>query len=168
MGIGVTRRRLLLGGAALGAGAGSVGAVIEFGVPAEGARLLTARELAVVGAIAEVMFPLGAFPIDGVEAGVAGEVDRIVADVLAPVHASGFRVLLHTLEWGTLASRGRPFSALPAAQRAEVLTTWSDPTVFTRRVVGDAFKVVLGMAYFGHPEVLARIGWTTGCNGGSS
>ena len=167
MAVGVTRRRLLLGGAALGVAA-SAGVVVEFGFPAEGLRVLTARELAVVRALAEVMFPRGPFPLDGVEAGVAEEVDRIVADVLEPIHANGFRVLLHTLEWGTFASRGRTFSALPTGERAEVLVTWSDPTVFARRVVGDAFKVVLGMAYFGHPDVLAHIGWSTGCNGGAS
>lgn len=162
----ITRRRALLGGAAAGTALGALTAtavLIEVGVPAAGAEVLTARELAVVRALAEVMFPKGAFPIDGAQAGVAEEVDRLLAEVLDPLHASGFRTLLHTLEWGTLASRGSTFSALPAPERAEVLRIWSDPTVFARRVAGDAFKAVLGMAYFAHPEVLAHIGWSLGC-----
>jgi hypothetical protein len=142
--------------------------VIEFGVPAPGAKVLGATELEVLRKLAEVMFPKGTFPIDGVEAGVAEEVDRIVADVLEPIHANGFRTLLHTLEWGTLAGRGSRFTSLPLEERAEVVRIWSDPTVFTRRVAGDALKVVLGMAYFAHPTVIARIGWSLGCAAGGA
>ena len=169
--MGISRRRVLLGGAAAGTGLGAIAAsavVVEFGIPAEGSLVLTARELAVVRALAEVMFPRGPFPVDGLEAGVAEEVDRLLAEVLDPIHASGFRTLLHTLEWGTLASRGATFSSLSAADRAEVLQIWADPTVFTRRIAGDAFKVILGMAFFGHPAVLQRIGWSLGCQGGAT
>jgi hypothetical protein len=164
--MGISRRGVLLGGMAAGAGLAAVaatGAAIEVGIPAEGLRVMSARELAVVRALAEVMFPRGAFPLDGLEAGVAEEVDRLLAEVLDPLHASGFRTLLHTLEWGTLASRGATFSALPAAERAEVVRIWADPSVFARRIAGDAFKIVLGMAYFAHPAVLRTIGWSTGC-----
>lgn len=162
---------MLLGTAVVTGGLGAIAAsavVIEFGVPAPGAKVLGARELDVLRSLAEVMFPAGTFPIDGVQAGVAEEVDRIVADVLEPVHAGGFRTLLHTLEWGTLASRGTRFTELPFDERAEVVRIWSDPTVFTRRIAGDALKVVLGMAYFAHPEVLRRIGWSLGCAAGGA
>lgn len=116
-------------------------------------------------ALAEVMFPADPFPIDGVEAEVPEEVDRILSDMLAPLHANGFRALLHMLEWGTAASRGTAFSQLPADVRREVLLTWADPEVFTRRVADDAFRLVLGMAYFQHPKVLAHMGWSLGCAG---
>jgi hypothetical protein len=84
--------------------------------------------------------------------------------MLQPIHARGFRALLLGLEWGTLASRGAPFTALPIAVRAEVLATWSDPSVFERRLAGDAFRLVLGMAYFQHPEILRHLGWAPGCD----
>lgn len=161
-----TRRRLLFGGAAL-AGAGCV-MWRRASAPAPGALLLTESEMAIVAAIASVMFPGDPFPIDGIEAGVPAEVDRIVAEVLEPIHATGFRTLLHTLEWGTLASRGASFTALPASDRAEVLERWLDPAVFTRRLAAESFRIVLGMAYFSHPEVLGHMGWQTGCAGGST
>jgi hypothetical protein len=164
---GITRRTLLTGGA-VGAGLAAVGAGAATIAlqPAPGARTLSAGELAVVDAIAEVVFPGAPFPLDGIQAGVAAEVDRILADMLHPLHARGFRALLQSLEWGTLASRGAAFSRLSLAERREVLSTWSDPAVFPRRLAGDAFRLVLGMAYFQHPEILAHIGWSTGCDDG--
>jgi hypothetical protein len=163
----LSRRRLLIAGAAVGAGGGGV-AVHRATRPAAGARLFTRSELRIVEAIAEVMFPGGPFPVDGLQAGVAAEVDRIVAEVLEPIHAAGFRTLLQSLEWGTLASRGRSFTALPAPERAEVLERWLDPSVFTRRLAAESFRVVLGMAYFAHPEVLAHMGWRPECGGGAT
>jgi hypothetical protein len=165
--VALTRRRFIVGSAAAAAAAAGGIAVME-GTPAAGALVLTQRELAIVTALAEVMFPGDPFPLDGVAAGVPFEVDRIVARVLEPIHGSGFRVLLHTLEWGTLGSRGKPFTALPHEVRAEVLERWLAPDLFTRRLAADAFRVVLGMAYFAHPKVLAHIGWRANCGGGAS
>jgi len=122
----------------------------------------------VVEAVAEVLFPGDPFPVNGREAGVAAEVDRIVGEVLEPVPAAGFRYVLRALEWGTFASRGRRFSRLPASARAEVLSTWKAPEQMTRRVAGDSLRAVLGMAYFSHPEVLASMGWRATCGGASS
>ncbi|MCA9492080.1 MAG: gluconate 2-dehydrogenase subunit 3 family protein [Myxococcales bacterium] len=164
--MGITRRHVLAGcvgvcGLAIVGG----GAVAVVTAPAPGAALLSTRELLIVRALAEVMFPADPFPIDGVEAGVPEEVDRILSDMLAPLHANGFRAILHLLEWGTAASRGTPFSQLSVDLRREVLATWADPEVFTRRVADDAFRLVLGMAYFQHPRVLEHMGWSLGCVG---
>ncbi|HHO52991.1 MAG TPA: gluconate 2-dehydrogenase subunit 3 family protein [Deltaproteobacteria bacterium] len=134
--------------------------------PAPGAQLLSSHELEVVAALAEVMFPAGPFPVDGIEAGVPAEVDRLLAEVLEPIHASGFRGLLHSLEWGTVASRGHRFSRLSPAERLATLQIWSDPSVFVRRVARESFRVVLGMAYFSDPRVLGHMGWRATCGGG--
>lgn len=161
---GVTRRGVLLGGAASALAVGAWGWWSL--APAPGARLLSEGELAVVEALALALFPAGPFPVDGVEAGVPQEVDRIVSEVLEPIHASGFRGLLHSLEWGTVASWGRRFSGLSADERLSVLETWSDPSVFVRRVAMESFRVLLGMAYFSDPRVLGHIGWRATCGGG--
>ena len=42
------------------------------------------------------------------------------------------------------------------------------PDVFVRRVAADALKVVLGMAYFAHPDVLAHMGWRAECGNGAT
>jgi hypothetical protein len=163
----LTRRRVLLGGAAVAVVGGGLLAR-RATVPAPGAKALSAVELACVGALAEVMFPGAPFPVNGLEAGVPAEVDRIVAELLQPVHAAGFRTLVQSLEWGTLASRGTRFSALPPADRADVLERWLSPDLFPRRIAADALKVVLGMAYFAHPDVLAHMGWRAECGNGAS
>lgn len=162
----ITRRRVLGGLAAvtLVGGAGAF-AGLRLGAPAPGSRVLTAWELRVVRRIAEVWFPSGVFPVDGVQAGVAERVDAGVADMLDPLRLAGFRYVLRTLEYGTLVSRGSRFTSLGAEERLEVLAVWADASVLPRRVSIDALKAVLGIAYFGHPEVIARIGWRTGCEG---
>lgn len=163
----LTRRRVLLGAAA-SVGVGGAGFSLSLGAPASGATVLSAPELAVVRAVAEVMFPGAPFPLDGLEAGVAEAVDRIVADTMDDARAAAFRYVLRTLEWGTLVSRGRRFSRLPPAERVEVLEAWSEPSVVARRVAGDSLKAVLGMAYFGHPAILGAIGWRETCGGGAT
>ncbi len=162
----VSRRGLLRAGLATGATL-AFGVGLRLDAPAAGARVLSGEEMSVVRALAEAMFPAGPFPVDGGSAGVAEEVDRLVADMLEDPAASAFRYVLRAIEWGTLASRGLRFSRLDADVRREVLDVWSEPSVIPRRAAHDSLKVVLGMAYFNHPEVLAAIGWRAGCGGRS-
>lgn len=163
----VSRRRLLQGGLVAGV-AVALGVTVRLDAAAPGFRVLSGEELGVVHALAEAMFPGDPFPLDGIEAGVPETVDRIVGDVLEPVQQAAFRYVLRVLEYGTLASRGVRFSRLPAEERREVLDVWSDPALLPRRVSADAIKLVLGMAYFNHPAVLAHIGWRKGCVGGAA
>ncbi len=165
----ISRRQLLLGGAGIAAGGAAAGAFgLSLGSPAAGFRVLSGAEVAVARAAALTLFPGAPFPVDGLQAEVAEGVDAILADVLAPLHAAGFRYVLRTLEWGTMASRGARFSRLPASDRQVVLHTWAEPKVFTRRVAGDSLRVLLGMAYFDHPAVLAHMEWSGGCTKGPS
>jgi hypothetical protein len=163
----VSRRQWLQAGLAFAA-AIAFGAGLRLDAPATGALVLSAEEIDVVRALAAVMFPGDPFPVDGLQAGVAEEVDRIVGDLLVEPAASGFRYVLRAVEWGTLASRGARFSQLPADDRRDVLDAWADPTVLPRRVAWDSIRLVLGMAYFRHPQVLDRIGWRSSCAAGTA
>jgi len=127
--------------------------------------VLSHGETEIVRSVAEVMFPAGVFPVDGVSAEVAEGVDAVLHYQFPAVHAAGFRAVLRALEWGTLVSRGRSFSALAVEQRSEVLTVWMSPSVLTRRLAVDSLRLVLGMVYFSHPEVLAHIGYAQRCGG---
>ncbi len=163
MSLALTRRVFIAGGLAVSAASGGTVWGLAPGTPAPGARTLTAAEWAVVESVSLVFFPGVHFPLNGVEAGVPAEVDRLLADVIAPAQAHGFRVILRGLEWGTLASRGRYFTALNTDEQGEVLATWCSPDLMPRRIAGDALRVLLGMAYFAHPEIKAAIGWQLGC-----
>ena len=147
--------------AAAGGGAWS----LSPGMPADGFEVLTRREVRVVDAIADVFFPGVHFPLSGSKAGVALGVDHVLANVMEPIHANGFRYILRALEWGTLASRGRHFTDLTREAQREVLETWSEPEVMPRRIAGESLKAVLGMAYFANPEVQRSMGWRAGCGG---
>lgn len=160
----ISRRSLLLGGVgglALVAGLRT----LTLDGPAPGARRLSSDELRLVEALAEALFPEGAFPVGGLEADVPRRVDRILADVLEESQATAFRYVLRTLDWGTAASRGARFVDLPVEARRDVLRTWREPEVMARRVAADSIKAILGMAYFSHPAVLGHIGWRLGCGG---
>ncbi len=164
----VTRRSFVAAGLALGAAVATGAAALRLPLAAPGAVLLSRRELDIVGAVAEVMFPRDPMPLDGLEAQVPVEVDRILAHLMDTARAAAFRYVLRALEVGTLASRGRRFTDLPAPERLEVLEAWSLPGVVPRRLGLDAIKLVLGMAYFRHPAVIAQIGWRTPCSVGGA
>jgi hypothetical protein len=163
----VTRRRVLLAGAAFTAVSlvGVGGVVLHLDAPAPGARLLSVRELAIVRALGEVLLPAGDFPIHGGDPSVVAEVDRIVDQVLDPLHGRGFRYLLRSFEFGALTGHGALFSALPVAQRREVMKVWADPAVLPRRIGWEALRVVVSMAYFSRPPVTAAMGWRSICGG---
>jgi hypothetical protein len=163
----VTRRRVLSGMAAFSAVSVVAGGavVLHLDAPAPGRRLLSVRELAIVAAIGEVLLPAGAFPIDGAAPGVVAEVDRIVATVLEPLHARGFRYLLRSFEFGSLTGQGSTFSSLSPERRREVIAVWSDPSVLPRRIGWEAIRVVLGMAFFAQPEVTLAMQWRSICGG---
>ncbi len=165
MGALVTRRRFLVSSLALGAALATAGFTARLAPPASGARVLATHELAIVDALAEVMFPAGPMPIDGREAQVSRWVDQYVADLLDRPRLMAFRYVLRAIEVGTQASRGVRFTELGAADRRDVLEAWSDPRVLPRRVSFDAVRTFLGMAYFRHPAIIAHIGWRAECGG---
>lgn len=160
-------RRTLLKGGLAGAALVSVGAT-GFAVtrPLDGLVTLSALEAAVVGALLDAMFPGDPFPVGGGDPAIVANVDRVVTELLPPLHATAFKLMLSTLEWGTLASRGARFSALDRTTRTDVLHVWSTPGVLARRVAFDALKAILGMAYFSNPAVQAHMGWRGECAGG--
>ena len=152
-----------LGTAVLGAGVG--GLVLPLRGPADGMTILNSEELSVLHALCEVWFPPGVFPIDGVAAGVPERVDAVLVDILEEVQLVGFRYVLRTLQWSTIARWGRRFTELEVQERIIVIDRWSDADVVPRRAAVDAVKAVLAIPYFRHPVIVETIGWRTGCSG---
>jgi hypothetical protein len=164
--VAVTRRTLIfasIGTAALG-GLGA-GAALHLAGPAKGMVILNPEELDVIRALCEVWFPAGVFPIDGIQARVPEEVDTVLQDIMGDVQLAGFRYVLRTLQWGTMARWGRRFTQLDVEERSLVLHRWSDADVVPRRAAMDAVKAVLAIPYFRHPTIVDTIGWRTGCQG---
>ena len=161
----VTRRTLLVTGA-------SAGAILSLGFgfkwmgrPASNSKLLSQLEIDVVEKAAGVLFPAGVFSIAGGDGFTAPEVDRLLADVVDPNVVTPFRAMLAALEWGTMVSRGQPFSSLTNAEAKDVLDIWASENPFPRRIAFDSLQAILGLAFLRRAEVLEDIGWRTGCFG---
>lgn len=160
-----SRRSMIFASLGAAAMAGGGGVVLHLASPADGMVVLSDAELRLLAALCEVWFPAGVFPIDGIEAGVPQAVDGVLMDIMQPVQLTGFRYVLRTLQWGTVARWGRRFTDLGVAERVVVLDRWSDTDVVPRRAALDAVKTVLAIPYFRHPTIVSTIGWRTGCTG---
>jgi len=161
------RKFLAASGAAFAAlavgGVGGLGA-LELPVAAAGHFCLSERELLLVQALAEALFPPGnPLGVTAVGMDLAGEVDELMGDRLDPVVTPVFRRVLQVLDDGTLVSRGARFADLPLDARVEVMAAWGEPGVLARRLMYDALRTIVGMVFFCRTEVCSAIGWRAAC-----
>jgi hypothetical protein len=150
----------------LGAAAGYAAVRVFWGYPApqQTPRVLSRRELALLTAAAEAVFPPGgAIPISGAEAGVAAYTDRWLS-ALPPRIRLLMRLLFFLIEHGTLVfpaprPRGfRRFSSLSREQAEQVLEGWRTSRLFPRRLVFTSLRAIVAMGFFAHPGVLRHLG----------
>jgi hypothetical protein len=133
------------------------------GYPPAPSGALAPREMALVSAASETLFP-GGGPIgpSGSEAGIPGYAARYVTVVPAPTRAL-MRALFALVEQGTLLfpapGRGgfRRFSSLDIPQREAVLEGWRTSRLFPRRLVFTSLRAILTMGYFADPRVLTAL-----------
>ena len=128
------------------------------------AQALRRRELALVAAVADALFPPGgAIAESGREADVAGYVDRLVA-ASQPRQRALMRALFFLFEHATLVFpapgglRGlRRFSALDVGAREAVLERWRTSRLFLRRLVFTSLRALCTLGYFASPGVLRSL-----------
>jgi hypothetical protein len=131
---------------------------------AQPAQALRRRELALLAAVSDALFPPGGVvPESGREADVAGYVDRLVAASQARQRVL-MRALFFLFEHATLFFPGpgglrgfRRFSAQDAAQRAVVLERWRTSRLFPRRLVFTSLRALCTLGYFASPSVLRTL-----------
>jgi hypothetical protein len=128
--------------------------------PSRSYRRLRPREIALLRAATDAMFPArGAIPVSGADVDAPRYVDAWF-DLLHPMRRLQIRLLLFFFEHVTLffwapGPRGwRRFSALSLQQRIEVLRQWYASRWFARRLVFTALRSVLGIVYLGHPATM--------------
>jgi hypothetical protein len=122
-------------------------------------QVLTARECAVVAAIAEAFFPApGPIGVDGNAAGAVPYVDTLLARLALPQRLQ-MRGLLLIFEVGTaVARRGVLFSAAPLGERVARLEAWERAGRYHQRALFSALRWLFTLAYLADPEVSRRIG----------
>jgi hypothetical protein len=149
---------ILLGFAA---GAATRRVFLGYADPRRGA--LAPREVALVAAASEALFPAGGpIPESGLDADVPGFVARYVAAV-PPRMRLLMRLLFLLIEHATLVFPAPPpggrrrFSSLSQAQRVASLDGWRRSPLFPRRLVFTSLRAMLSMGYFASPAVLRRL-----------
>jgi hypothetical protein len=125
---------------------------------------LSRREVATIAAAAEATFPPGgAIPSSGLEAGILGYTDRLLA-ASHPRARGRMRLLFFLVEHATIffpaPGRGgrRRFSSLRPEQQVAVLDAWAGSHWWPRRLVFASLRALLTMGYFAHPPVLRQLG----------
>jgi len=132
--------------------------------PTQPAQALRRRELALVAAVSDALFPPGgAVPESGREADVAGYVDRLVA-ASQPRQRVLMRALFFLFEHATIffpAPGGpgglRRFSSLDTDQREAVLERWRTSRLFPRRLAFTSLRALCTLGYFASPSVLRTL-----------
>jgi len=158
----LTRRGVLLGGAASGLVSATIGLGWLRGA-AVGYSVLSSGEVEIVEAISRVLFPPGIFSVHGGDGFTAKEVDRLLVSGFDVGTVNAFRYLLRAVQMGTLVSRARKFTGLSNEEAREVLAVWASDEPTPRRLASDSLKVVIGTAFFRRPEVIAEVGWGVPC-----
>ena len=125
--------------------------------------VLHLREAALVDAVGEAMFPAGgAVPYSSREAGVCDHTDRYLR-ALDPAKRLQIRLLFALVEHATLFFPGpgigglRRFSSQGREAREAILRSWSSSGLALRRLLFQALRAVMTMAYLGTPGVLRSL-----------
>jgi hypothetical protein len=136
------------------------------GYPARsGFGMLARREIALVDAAADTLYPPGGGLPSGVEARIAFQLDAYLA-LVPPRMRFLMRLLFFLMEHATIAfpapGRGgrRRFSSLDAAQRTAALESWRTSRLVPRRLVFTSLRALLTNGYVADPGVLRALGLT--------
>jgi hypothetical protein len=133
-------------------------------LPSPPPTCLSRREIATLTAVADALFPAGgAIEPSGIEAGVAGYVDRLVT-ASQPRQRLLMRALFFLIEHATLLfpapggiSGLRRFSSLSPAQRTASIEAWQTSGLFARRLVFTTLRAICTLGYLADPAVLRAL-----------
>lgn len=166
---GFSRRALLKGGLATLALVGLSGIAIAgrgtklVPLPADGLRVFTAEEYAILTAIADRVCPEPSATVPGPRAiDVARLADRLFEHAEADVQG-GLKLALAIFESGLTGAvffeRITPFSALSPADQDRTLLAFRDSKVPLRRTLFRALSALTASLYYGDPRTFASVGY---------
>lgn len=127
---------------------------------AEGFRHLSSRDIAVLDAVGEAMFPAGgAIPASARDAGLLSYMDDYFG-WHSPANRLLMKALFFLFEHATLVfgpSRRR-LSAHDARDREEYLAGWDESRFYLRRMAFQSLRAMVTMGYLASTEVEAHLG----------
>lgn len=122
--------------------------------------LLSAKEQAIVAAVADALFPAGGpIPVSGTEAGLVAYMDTHMRRVPRSIRAL-LRLLLAFIEHGPwlFGPRRVRFTRLRSEERAPALKDMEKSSLYLRRVSFFSIRTLLSMGYLANPAVVKSIG----------
>ena len=153
-----TRRALILGGLAAGAGGLVCAGLVRLPEPAAGRAVLGEREAEIVQALGDAIWPEGnPIGVSAREARLVEGVDALLDDTLGQDQVTAFRHLLRAMDM-TLDVEA------PGPELLAALQQWQAPEELFSRVAADGVKAVLGMAFFNDDQVLEAVGFSSRCH----
>lgn len=122
--------------------------------------LLSAKEQAIVAAVADALFPVGGpIPVSGTEAGLVAYMDTHMRRVPTSIRIL-LRLLLAFIEHGPwlFGPRRARFTRLRLEERAPALKDMEKSSLYLRRVSFFSIRTLLSMGYLANPAVVKSIG----------
>lgn len=120
--------------------------------------VLSPQEYQTLEVFAERFFPKeGAIGIAASEVNVAGTVDRMMKRLPA-LKRWMLKIALWILERSPILRYGKRFTRLSPAQQLEHMEGWGSSTANLKRSAFLMFKGAICLAYYGHPQVLQKLG----------
>lgn len=155
---------LAVGGLAIGIGSYADLEWIWDDAPGPRFSVLTDTEGAIVRGLAG-----GLFPGDGsMPSGDACDLDLFMDDYLAaiPRQTAGLlRLLLRSIDRIAMLDFGGALHTRPRFERVHIVKAWDTSSIGLRRAIFQSIKLILGMGYCEHPEVVAAVGFNYACGG---
>lgn len=139
--------------------------------PAERYKVLSGHEARVVQTIADAMFPgddQQPHPMpNGAQVGLVEYFDDYL-DSVPPLTSKLLRVLVHAIDdMSVISDFGmKRFHLRPRDERIAILNAWDTSLIDVRRSAFRSIKLILGMGYCEHPDVLRAAGIQFSCAGG--
>jgi hypothetical protein len=126
-------------------------------------QVLSPREVELVDALADAMFPPGGTPaLSGSESGVTRWFDAVLGSLPEPT-GELIRLLLHALDDQTRVTTGRSLTGLSIEDRSDKLRGWLASDNHLVRGAVSSISLFLSMGYCGHPDVKEACGWIWPC-----
>lgn len=122
--------------------------------PGDGLKSLSLDEHGFIQALAEAWMPRGGNPeLSGADARLGDWMDDVV-DAMEPQTAKELKLLMNAMDALPVATRLRPFQALPLETRTAVLNGWIQHPVSLVRDGISGILVLMGIGWTTHPEVV--------------
>lgn len=155
---------LAVGGLAIGVGSLADLEWIWDDAPGARYKVLSDAEGAIVRGLAGGLFPGD----DELPSGDFCDLDLFMDDYLAaiPRQTAGLlRVLLRSIDRIAMLDFGGPLHTRPRFDRVEIVKAWDTSSIGLRRAIFQSIKLILGMGYCEHPDVVAAVRFDYSCGG---